>query len=704
MIVKEKVLVDNRELSFEVGRVARQAAGSVFVQQGDSVVLVTACVAEKIKNEGFLPLSCDYVEKTFAAGKIPGGFFKREGRQHSGEILTCRLIDRPCRPLFPKGFYYETQIIATVLSADQDNPTDVLALNGASLALTLSQIPWDGPIAAARVGRIDGTFVFNPTYPELEKSEFNIIVAASKDAIVMVEGEAKEVDEKMLVDAFFFTFEKLQPIVELQRKMQKDLGKPKMTFEPRKIDDTFVARVSEKARRRIEEACRIAPKLERYAKFREIKADVTETLENEGADEASLRDVEDVIMGLEKQVMRGSILDRGVRVDGRKNNEIRPITCEVGILPRVHGSGLFTRGETQAIVTTTLGTRSDEQRIDDLLGERKKRFLLHYNFPPYCVGEVKFLRGPGRREIGHGNLAERSFASIVPGQESFPYTIRVVSEVSESNGSSSMATVCGATLSLMDGGVPIKAPVAGIAMGLVYDEATGRKVILSDIIGDEDHLGDMDFKVAGTREGITAIQMDIKMKGVTKEVLTELLEQARQGRLHILDKMLETISTCRPDLSLYAPRLTTLKIKPDKIREVIGPGGKIIRGLQEQTGSTIEVEDDGTVNIYTPDKESMDKAVSMIRDIVREPEVGEVYEGKVRSVKDFGAFVEVLPGTDGLVHISELAPHRVNNVEEVCKEGDMLKVRCIGIDQQGKIRLTHKEFYKEKRHGSKIAD
>jgi len=694
MIVKEKVQIDSKEISFEVGRVAKQSSGSVLVQMGDSVVLTTACVSDLIRNAGFFPLSCDYIEKTFAAGKIPGGFFKREGRPSTHEILSSRLIDRPCRPLFPKGFLNEVQIIATVLSADAENATDVMAVCGASLALTLSDIPWEGPIAAAKIGLIDGQYVFNPTYSELEKSSLDIIVASGKDAIVMVEGEAKEVDEETLIGAFFFAFDKLKPIIDLQLKLQGSMGKPKRTFTPRAVDPAFVARVEEKARGPVEDACRVPGKKERQDRFSAIVEQFAPEITAETPEGPTALDLEDVLFGLKKNALRTGILERGVRADGRKPDQIRPITCEVGILPRVHGSGLFTRGETQAIVAATLGTKGDEQRIDDLLGERSKRFMLHYNFPPYSVGEVKFLRGPSRREIGHGNLAERSFINIIPDQASFPYTIRVVSEILESNGSSSMATVCGATLSLMDAGVPIKAPVAGIAMGLVMDEASGKYVVLSDILGDEDHVGDMDFKVTGTRKGITGMQMDIKVKGLSRDVLSKALEQARVGRQFILDRMTETIPTYRPELSTYAPRVTTIKIKPDKIREIIGPGGKVIRALEEQTGATIEVEDDGTVNIFTPNKESMDKATALIQDIVREAEVGVVYEGTVRSIKDFGAFVEILPGTDGLVHISELAPFRVKTVDEVCKEGDKMTVRCIGIDQNGKIRLTHKEFYK----------
>jgi polyribonucleotide nucleotidyltransferase len=703
MIVKETVHIDQREITFEVGRVARQASGSVLVQSGESIVLVTACASDTPRNEGFFPLTCDYIEKTFAAGKIPGGFFKREGRPSTTEILSSRLIDRPCRPLFPKGFSNDTQIIATVLSADAENPTNVLAMCGASMALTLSDIPWEGPIASAKVGLVEGKFVINPTFSELAKSQLDIIVTSSRDAIVMVEGEAREVDEKTLIDSFFFAFEKLQPIIDLQLKLRGTLGMPKRSFAPGEIDKELETRVEGRTRGPIEEACGLRGKKERRDRLMAVREETHKALESEGMDAARLAGVGEIVEKIEKEVMRRNILERGVRIDGRKDSEIRPITCEVGLLPRVHGSGLFTRGETQAVVTTTLGTRSDEQIIDDLLGERSKSFMLHYNFPPYSVGEVRMMRGPGRREIGHGNLAERSFNSVIPQGDSFPYTIRIVSEILESNGSSSMATVCGASLSLMDAGVPIKAPVAGIAMGLVLDEAAGRYVVMSDILGDEDHLGDMDFKVAGTRNGITAIQMDIKVKGVTRDILTTALQRAKEGRNFILDKMTEIIPTYRPELSPYAPRVTSIKIKPDKIREIIGPGGKTIRALQDQTQSTIEVEDDGTVNIYTPNKEYMDKAIALIQDIVREAEVGVVYEGTVRSVKDFGAFVEIIPGIDGLVHISELAPHRVRTVEEICKEGDKLMVRCIGIDANGKVRLTHKEFYKGGKKESRAA-
>jgi len=698
MILKETVQIGDKEITFEIGRMAKQAGGSVLVSSRDCMVLVTACASDTARDDAdFFPLSCDYIEKTFAAGKIPGGFFKREGRPSTTEVLSSRLIDRPCRPLFPKGFFNDTQIIATVLSADTENPTNVLAICGASMALMLSDIPWDGPIAAAKVGLIDGKFVINPTFSEIASSQMDIIVASSKDAIVMVEGEAREVDEQTMIDAFFFAFENLKPVIDLQNKLREAAGVPKREFSPKQFNFELVEEVKKIAIPKIEEAFSIRGKKDRQIRYKLIIDEVLKSLESTGIVVEKPAEIVEILEELKKDVMRRNIFDAGIRIDGRKDNEIRPITCEVGLLPRVHGSGLFTRGETQAVVTTTLGTKSDEQIIDDLLGERTKSFMLHYNFPPYSVGEVRMLKGPSRREIGHGNLAERAFNCVIPDGDSFPYTIRVVSEILESNGSSSMATVCGASLSLMDAGVPIKAPVAGIAMGLVLDEKTGRFVVLSDIIGDEDHLGDMDFKVAGTRKGITAIQMDIKVKGVTREILKTALDRAKEGRNFILDKIMETIPTHRPELSPYAPRVTTIKIKPERIRELIGPGGKVIRALQDQTQSTIEVDDDGTVNIYTPNKHFMEKAIALIRDIVKEAEIGMIYEGTVKSIKDFGAFVEIIPGIEGLVHISELAPHRIKTVEEVCKEGDKLKVRCIGIDASGKIKLTHKEFYKGNR-------
>ena len=694
MIVKEKVKIGDGEIIVETGKVAKQAGGAAWIRQGDSVVLVTACSLTKGR-EGidFFPLTVDYIEKTFAAGRIPGGFFKREGKLRDNEILTCRLIDRPNRPLFPKGYRNETQIVATVLSADQEHLTDVLALTGASAALTLSDIPYDGPIAGVRVGRVDGKLVANPTLSQLEESDMEIVVAASKDAIVMVEGEAREVDEASMVEALLFAHEAVQPTLDLIHSLRENMGKPKRAFEKPVIDADLEAAVRDKATERVREALTNVGKLDRHHALDVVRDAVVEEMTSGKDDPPSPKDVAAVLGSIEKDILRADILERNKRVDGRGPRDIRQITCELDILPRVHGSALFTRGETQAIVTTTLGTHRDEQKIDGLLPEFWKSFILHYNFPPYSVGEVKMIRGPSRREVGHGNLAERALMGIVPQTESFPYTIRVVSEITESNGSSSMATVCGGTLSLMDAGVPIQSPVAGIAMGLVLDEETGKFVVLSDILGDEDHLGDMDFKVTGTATGITAMQMDIKVKGVTKEILTQALEQAREGRLHILEKMLATIPHSRPEMKPFAPRHSSLRVNPNKIRDIIGKGGATIRAIQDETETTIDVEDDGTVTIFAKDGDKMKRALEIIDGLTKEPEEGVEYEGPVRSIKDFGAFVEILPGTDGLVHISELAPFRVGKVEDVVKEGDTIKVRCIGIDPQGKVKLSHKEFY-----------
>ncbi|MBW2261133.1 MAG: polyribonucleotide nucleotidyltransferase, partial [Deltaproteobacteria bacterium] len=630
---------------------------------------------------------------TYAAGRIPGGFFKREAKLRDNEVLTCRMIDRPNRPLFPKGYKNETQVVATVLSADQENLTDVLALTGASAALTLSDIPYDGPIAGVRVGRIDGKLIANPTLSQLEESDIDIVVAASKDAIVMVEGEAREVDEASMVEALLFGHDAVQPTLDLILSLRESIGKPKRVFVKPVVDADLESAVRDRATDRVREALKNAGKLDRHRALDEVRDAVIEEMSAGKDDPPGPKDIASVLGSIEKDILRADILERNKRVDGRGPKDIRQITCELDILPRVHGSALFTRGETQAIVTTTLGTHRDEQKIDGLLPEYWKSFILHYNFPPYCVGEVKMMRGPSRREVGHGNLAERSLSRMVPRGESFPYTIRVVSEITESNGSSSMATVCGGTLSLMDAGVPVPSPVAGIAMGLVLDEETGKFVVLSDILGDEDHLGDMDFKVTGTATGITAMQMDIKVKGVTKEILEQALAQAREGRLHILEKMLATIPHSRPEMKPFAPRHTAIKINPNKIRDIIGKGGATIRAIQDETETTVDVEDDGTVTIYAKDGDKMKRALEIIDGLTQEPEEDKVYEGPVRSIKDFGAFVEILPGTDGLVHISELAPFRVGRVEDVLKEGDTIKVRCIGVDQQGKVKLSHREFY-----------
>ncbi len=685
---KVEIEFHGRPLSIEVGRMAKQADGAALVRFGETVVLVTA-VAARTAREGidFFPLTCDYQERTFAAGKIPGGFFKREGRPSEKEILTSRLIDRPIRPLFPDGFLAETQIVATVLSHDRENDPDVVALTGASAALQVSNIPFHGPIAAVRMGRVAGQLVVNPTQTQLEGTELNLIVAGSRDGIVMVEGGAKMLSEDLMLDALFTAHEALQAILDMQDELQQAIGNPKRPFAAASFDAALFAQVDRQLRPKIQAAFQVSGKHERATAVRQAKEEVLGALAVELPDrQHALKELAEEV---ERRVLRGAIVSDGRRVDGRGLKDIRPITCEVGILPRTHGSALFTRGETQALVVATLGTSSDEQKIDALIGEHYKKFMLHYNFPPFSVGEVKFLRGPSRRDIGHGTLAERALLAVLPNEAEFPYTIRVVSEILESNGSSSMATVCGGALSLMDAGVPIKAPVAGIAMGLIKEGDTIR--ILSDILGDEDHLGDMDFKVAGTADGVTALQMDIKIGRVTREIMREALYQAREGRLHILGAMTGTIARPRGDISAHAPRIVTLKIKPDKIRDVIGPGGKVIRSIIEETGVKIDVEDDGTVLIASSDGTAMQRAIDLITGITAEAVVGKIYKGTVRKIVDFGAFVEILPGTDGLLHISQIGPGRVQKVTDVLKEGDEVMVKVLEVDKQGKIRLSRKE-------------
>jgi len=686
-------MVNGKPLTFETGRLAKQAHGSVLVTYGESVVLITAVCGEERPGLDFFPLTCEYVEKTFAAGKIPGGFFKREARQRDEEILVCRLIDRPCRPLFPEGFKKDTQIIATVLSADKINPTDVLAVTGASAALHLSDIPWGGPLAGMRVSRVKGEFVVFPTFEQIAEADLDMVVACTKDAIVMVEGGAAEASEKDVLDALFFAHNAAKPILELLEKMRAAIGKEKRPFEPEKLPEDVAKRISAICDKEILDSSLIKEKKKRYDGYKATKEKMVSTLTSElGAEKFASHEklIKAEFDERKYHVVREYVLGENKRIDGRAMNVIRPIMTDVSLLPRVHGSALFQRGETQAMVTTTLGTSTDEQKIDALTGERWKRFLLHYNFPPFSTGETKPMRGPGRREIGHGALAERALARMVPESETFPYTVRIVSETLESNGSSSMAAVCGGTLSMMDAGVPIKAPVAGIAMGLISDGS--RHAILSDILGDEDHLGDMDFKVCGTSKGITAIQMDIKISGLSRDIMTKALDQAKEGRLHILGKMAETLSASRTELSKYAPRITTLKVKPDQIRIIIGPGGKTIKGIIDQTGVAIDVEDDGTVNVASSDPESVKKALDIIKGLTAEPEVGAVYKGAVQRVTDFGAFVELLPGTDGLLHISEMAHTRVENVTDVMKEGDIVEVKVLEVGRDGKIRLTRREL------------
>ena len=685
--------IAGRNLSIESGDMAKQAGGAVVVRYGDSVVLVTACASETARpGIDFLPLVVDYVEKTFAVGKIPGGFFKREGRLSEAEVLTSRLIDRPHRPLFPKGFYNEIQVIATVLSADKENDTGVLAMIGASAALTISDVPFAGPIAGARVGRIDGQFVVNPRIPDLPKSDLNIFVAGSRDAILMVEGEAVEVPEEAVLDAILFAHRSLVPILDLQDRMRGEIGKAKREFVKQELAAEELERIRGIAEASLREAYRVRAKQERRKKIDEIAESVRNAFpEDERAAKAPL--IGSAFKDIEKKIVRGKVLSEKVRIDGRGLADIRNIECRVGVLPRTHGSALFTRGETQVLATATLGTSQDEQRIDSILGESTKAFMLHYNFPPFSVGEVKMLRVPGRREVGHGALAERAISKVLPGEADFPYTVRIVSEVLESNGSSSMATVCGASLSLMDAGIPSKGAVSGIAMGLIKE---GNDVaVLSDILGDEDHLGDMDFKVVGTAKGVTAIQMYIKIGGVSREIMLSALRQAREGRLHILGKMNAVLDQPRAELSPYAPRIYVMTVKTDKIREIIGPGGKVIRGIQEQTGVKIDIDDDGTVKIAAVDAESAKAAISIIQGIVQEAEVGKAYNGRVRKIMDFGAFVELFPGTDGLLHISQISKTRVRAVTDIFKEGDEVTVRVLEIDRDGKIRLSHKEFEKE---------
>jgi polyribonucleotide nucleotidyltransferase len=686
--------ISGRTLTIESGRWAKQAGGAAVVRYGDSVVLVTACVTETPRpGIDFLPLVVDYVEKTFAVGKIPGGFFKREGRLSEFEVLVSRLIDRPIRPLFPRGFYNEIQVIATVLSADKENDTGILAMIGASTALTVSEIPFQGPIAGARVGRIDGALVINPRIPDLDRSDLNIFVAGSREAILMVEGEANEVPEEEVLDAILFAHRSLIPILELQERMAGEIGKEKRSFEKKTLSEDDAKRIAAIAAGPLADAYAILAKQDRRRKIEEIAESVRGAFsEEERAEKGAL--IADAFKSLEKKIVRGKITRERKRIDGRGLSDVRPISCEVGVLPRTHGSAVFTRGETQVLVTATLGTAQDEQRIDSLLGDTTKAFMLHYNFPPFSVGEVKMLRAPGRREVGHGALAERAVTKVLPQGADFPYTVRVVSEVLESNGSSSMATVCGSSLAMMDAGIPTTGAVSGIAMGLIKE---GDDVaVLSDILGDEDHLGDMDFKVAGTANGVTAIQMDIKIGGVSREILLAALRQAREGRLHILERMNTAIPSHRPELSPFAPRIYVMMVKTDKIREIIGPGGKVIRGIQEQTGVKIDIEDDGTVKIAAVDADSARAAISIIEGIVQEPEVGKVYKGRVRKIMDFGAFVEIFPGTDGLLHVSQISKHRVNTAE-CFKEGDEVTVRVLEVDRDGKIRLSHKEFEEEGR-------
>src|SRR3954466_10219169 len=693
-----EISVGQATIRFETGKLAKQADGAVLVRSGDSVVLVTACRSSNPR-EGidFLPLTVDYREYTYASGRIPGGFFKREGKPAEKEVLTSRVIDRPIRRLFPSGWRFESQIIALVLSADGENDTDVLAITGSSVALALSDIPFQKTIAGVRVGLVDGQYLINPTFEQRKQSKLDLVVAGTRDGIVMVEAGAKEVTEEQVLEALETAHNAIKKIVVTIDEIAAESGKKKVSVAKKEIGHAFYREVEEKVLVPLTEAMRIRGKLENYDRVDQVLDDLVATLP-EGEVIRKL-EAKQIFKDLKEKVLRDEVLQHNVRLDGRKFDEVRPIWIETSVLPRTHGSAVFTRGETQALVTCTLGTADDAQKIESFEGETWKSFMLHYNFPPFSVGEVAFLRGPGRREVGHGALAERSLTPILPSEEQFPYTVRVVSDILESNGSSSMASVCGGALAMMDAGVPLKAPVAGIAMGLIMDEKSGKYAVLSDIAGAEDHYGDMDFKVAGTTEGITALQMDIKVSGITTDVMRKALEQARRGRVFILDKMREALSGPRQNISAFAPRIVTIRIPVDKIRDVIGPGGKTIRSIIERTGVKIDVEDDGRVNVASADEASAKKAISIIQELTATPELNKTYMGKVQRITDFGAFVEIMPGTDGLLHVSEIANHRVKDVRDELKEGEQVAVKVINIDPTGKIRLSRRARLTERPPG-----
>lgn len=681
--------IAGRVLKLETGHMAKQADGSVLATYGDTYVLATAVASPTAKKDlDFLPLTVDYQEKAYSAGKIPGGFFRREGQPSEREKLTSRLIDRPMRPLFPEGWYYETQVIAMVISADQSGTSDVIGLTAASAALAVSNIPFNGPVAAVRVARLKGQFVINPVLGVLEECDLSLVVAGTADAVMMVEGGAAGLPESVMIAAIERAHEEIKRIVDAINKLAAKCPKPKRAVVVEQIDPALTEMVEVLTAEKIREAIFIPNKTARQERLDAVKAEAVEALKKED-DPNRTRHVKLAFHNLEYTVVRKMILDGGKRADGRGPTDIRAITCEVGLLPRTHGSALFTRGETQALAVVTLGTRDDEQKIDALEGEYYRSFMLHYNFPPFSVGEARPLRSPGRREIGHGALADRALKPVLPTKAEFPYTIRLVSDILESNGSSSMATVCGGSLALMDAGVPIKEPVAGIAMGLIKEGA--QVMIISDILGLEDHLGDMDFKVCGTAQGVTALQMDIKIGGITAQLMEKALAQARDGRMHILERMRTALTAPREKMSSYAPRIYTIKIKPEKIREVIGPGGKVIRDIVATCGVKMDVQDDGTVTIASADEASAQKAITRVNQITEEVEIGKLYMGKVRKIMDFGAFVEVMPGVDGLVHISQLAHHRVQVVTDEVKEGDEILVKVMDVDRQGKIRLSRKE-------------
>ncbi len=696
MTNRKEVEIGGRKLIIETGWFANQAHGAVMVQYEDTVVMVTAVASQdKIENPGFIPLMVEYREKAYASGRIPGGFFKREGRPSDKEVLSSRLIDRPVRPLCSKEFPYEIQIIASLLSSDCETNGDVLGILGASSALMISDIPFGGPIGAVRVGRIDGEFVVNPTYSELENSDMDIIIVGTENDIVMVEGETKEVSEEDMVKALQFGFEEIKKIIPFQYELRELCGKEKRPYEKAEIDEGFISKVTEASTDKLKEILLIKDKAERKKLKKELyevlNADFAEIYEDT-ENNLSEYHLKNIVGDIERTEMRKRIIDENIRIDGRGLDDIRDISCKTDLLPRTHGSAVFTRGQTQALCVITLGTKSDEQKIEAVHGDFSKSFMLHYNFPPFSVGEVRFLRGPGRREVGHGYLAERAFKPVLPEEENFPYTIRLVSDILESNGSSSMATVCASSLSLMDAGVPIRDAVGGIAMGLIKER--DKVSILSDILGDEDHIGDMDFKVTGTKEGITAFQMDVKCEGISFEVLREVLQQAKDGRLHILDIMNETISKPREELSQYAPKIIVFKIDKMNIGTIIGSGGKVIREIQEKTGVTISIEEDGTIFISAPDTESGNKAKDIIDGLLEEPEPGKIYKGTVKKIAQFGAFVEILPGKEGLLHISEIENRRIERVEDVLKVGDEVEVKLLRMEQQGKMVLSRKVLLK----------
>ncbi|MEQ9452327.1 MAG: polyribonucleotide nucleotidyltransferase [Pseudomonadales bacterium] len=688
--VTKKFQYGDHEVTLETGKVAKQATGSVVVTMGDTVVLTTVVAAKSARpGQDFFPLTVNYQEKTYAAGKIPGGFFRREGRPSEKETLTCRLIDRPIRPLFPKGFMNEVQVVCTVMSADKDQDPDIASLIGTSAALAISGIPFAGPLGAARVGYKDGTYMLNPGYEQLEESMLNMTVAGTEGAVLMVESEAKELTEDEMLGAVLFAHQEMQVIINTVKELAAEAGKPAWDWQPEPANESLLEQVSAAVKADLAEAYRISDKMERQNRVKELRNQVVEQLATDAEGAPSADEVSDMFGKVEKNLVRNQVIEGSPRIDGRDLKTVRPIHVEVGVLPKTHGSALFTRGETQAVVVATLGTLRDAAMVDALEGTFKDQFMLHYNFPPYSVGEAGFMSGPKRREIGHGKLARRGVAAVLPDPEDFPYTIRVVSEITESNGSSSMASVCGTSLALMDAGVPLKAPVAGVAMGLVKEG--NRYAVLTDILGDEDHLGDMDFKVAGSEKGVTALQMDIKIDGITEEIMEAALQQAHEARLHILGEMNKVLSASREELSENAPAMTTLKVHPDKIRDIIGKGGATIRGIVEETGAEVDIDDDGNVRIYASSAESKNAAVARVQEITAEAEVGRIYHGTVARIVDFGAFITILPGKDGLLHISQIAEERVEKVTDYLSEGQEIDVVCLDVDQRGRIKLSMKE-------------